>query len=432
MSIGRAVVLILGVIVFGPAIPPAYGCDCLNPGAACSEFAKVDAVFAGRVRSIDNQRIEFAVSEAFRGIKGPTATLRQTGSNCDYQFTIGQEYFVYAYEGVDAGPLHASICSRTGLLSQSADDLAYARRVSALPADARARLTGSVVRWQRSPVRREPFRVAGVPVVLTDAVRTFRVDTDRKGRFQFSGVPFGKYDVRVEAPPGFRFNGQQPVNLLDANECTPLTLGVGYDGRVTGRVLKANGENVGGVALTILQTTAANALPLGQTRTSIDGRFELQGVDPGSYFLRIDAAPGGIGGARFYHGDLPATADGRRAVRLKVGPGKHASVNAIKLAADTPLVTMTGTVVDDQGRPAVGAEVHLSAYPRIPLAPLQRTGPDGRFVVAVVPGGRYSLLVNYHVNDARGRTRALFSGEAKFVGTSSAPPISVALKRRTP
>jgi hypothetical protein len=40
------------------------------------------------------------------------------------------------------------------------------------------------------------------------------------------------------------------------------------------------------------------------------------------------------------------------------------------------------------------------AYPRIPLDPLLRTGPDGRFVVAVVPGDRYSVLVNYHVTDA--------------------------------
>jgi hypothetical protein len=388
MSNGRAIVLILGAILLGPAIRPAFACDCLNPGAACSEFARVDAVFAGRVLSIDSQRIEFAVAEAFRGIEGQTVVLQQSGSNCDYPFKIGQEYFVYAYEGVDGGPRHASICSRTRLLSESDEDLAYARRVSALPADARARLTGSVVRWQRSPMRHGPFRVAGVPVVLTEAARTFRVETDREGDFQFSGLPFGKYDVRVEPPSGFRFNGHQPVNLLDSNECTPLMLGVGYDGRVTGRVLDADGQNVGGVALTILQTTAANALPLGRTRTSMDGRFDLRGVDPGSYVLRIDAAPGRIGGARFYQDDQPATADGERASRVKVGPGKHASVNTITLPSDTPLVTVTGIVVDDEGRPASSAEVRLMAYPRIPLDPLLHTGPDGRFVVAVVPGDR--------------------------------------------
>jgi hypothetical protein len=54
MSNGRAIVLILGAILLGPAIRPAFACDCLNPGAACSEFARVDAVFAGRVLSIDS------------------------------------------------------------------------------------------------------------------------------------------------------------------------------------------------------------------------------------------------------------------------------------------------------------------------------------------------------------------------------------------
>jgi len=121
---------------------------------------------------------------------------------------------------------------------------------------------------------------------------------------------------------------------LDPRGCTPLTLGVAYDGRVIGRVLNADGREVGGVALTLVQTTAANALPQAQTRIAIDGRFELDRVQPGSYFLRVDAAPGVPGGVRFFRGDLPATGDARRAVRVRVGAGKRVAVGTIDLPAD--------------------------------------------------------------------------------------------------
>jgi hypothetical protein len=216
---------------------------------------------------------------------------------------------------------------------------------------------------------------------------------------------------------------------LDPRGCTPLTLGVAYDGRVIGRVLNADGREVGGVALTLVQTTAANALPQAQTRTAIDGRFELDRVQPGSYFLRVDAAPGVLGGIRFFRRALPATGDARRAVRVRVGAGKRVAVGTIDLPADTSLVTMTGNVVDDQGRPAAAAEVYLMDYPHIQLEPTQRAGDDGRFVIAVVEGHRYFVIVNGYISDARGRTRASFSGRATFVGGSSAPPISVVLKR---
>jgi hypothetical protein len=426
MQTARAFFLAL-VAMFGPGTP-AYACDCITPGSACSEFARVDAVFAGRVVSLEDRRVEFAVSEAFRGITGARVTLQQSGSNCDYRFDNGHDYFVYAYEGVD-GQLTASICSRTGPLSRQREDLGYARRMAALPPGTRARLTGSIVRLQRHANGYKSSSVSFLPVVLEDGVRRFTASADRNGRFQFADVPFGRYEVRVDVPPGFAFNGHAPVNLWDPHGCEPLTLGIEYDGRIVGRLLNADGGHVGGAAVTLVRTTAANALPLIQTRTSIDGRFELQRVQPGSYFLRIDTTPG-AGGFRFYRSNFPATPVVGQAVRVSVGAGTRVNVNDIELPNDITLLTMTGIAVDDQGRPAAGAEVSLVEHPgRILLAPSQRTDSNGRFIVAVVKGQRYAVLVNHHTTDARGRTRASFSAEVPFVGSPSSPPISVVLQR---
>jgi hypothetical protein len=101
VATGTAVLLAAGS-------PGAHRCECFGAGDACAEFARVDAVFAGRVRSIDDGRVEFAVTESFRGIHQPTVVLYQPGSTCDFPFDVGKQYFVYPHEGFD-GRLTASI-----------------------------------------------------------------------------------------------------------------------------------------------------------------------------------------------------------------------------------------------------------------------------------------------------------------------------------
>jgi hypothetical protein len=123
------------------------------------------------------------------------------------------------------------------------------------------------------------------------------------------------------------------------------------------------------------------------------------------------------------------TPNHREALKVSVGPGRQVQLNDVTLPKSMLLVTMKGVVLDDQKRPAAGAEVHLlTDHGRIPLRPFQRTGADGAFAFAVVEGHAYKVLVNYDTRDARGWTLETFWGEVTFNGTS-ASPLVIQLRR---
>ena len=103
------------------------------------EIDKFDAVFAGRVVSIehsfdpnklpshgDHTTIGFQVSAVWKGAvnQGVAVTTPPTGGSCGFAFEEGEEYIVYAYDNADSdGGYSVNICSRTALLVDAQEDL---------------------------------------------------------------------------------------------------------------------------------------------------------------------------------------------------------------------------------------------------------------------------------------------------------------------
>ena len=118
----------------------AHACKCVEPGPPSEEMEKFDAVFAGRVVSIehnfdpnsttlgpgDRTTIGLDVSTVWKGAvhEDMYVTTPPTGGSCGFTFTEGEEYILYAYDSavLDEG-YSVSICSRTALLSQAQADL---------------------------------------------------------------------------------------------------------------------------------------------------------------------------------------------------------------------------------------------------------------------------------------------------------------------
>ena len=118
----------------------AYACKCAEPGPPLEEIGKFDAVFAGKVISVqhsydpegktvtpdDRSTIGFEVSAVWKGVVHETTyiTTPPTGGSCGYTFVEGEEYIVYASDSHYGDDSYtASICSRTALLSAAQADL---------------------------------------------------------------------------------------------------------------------------------------------------------------------------------------------------------------------------------------------------------------------------------------------------------------------
>ena len=117
-----------------------YACKCAEPGPPLEEIGKFDAVFAGKVISVehsydpegktvtpdDRSTIAFEVSTVWKGVIHETTyiTTPPTGGSCGYTFVEGEEYIVYASDSHYGDDSYtASICSRTALLSAAQTDL---------------------------------------------------------------------------------------------------------------------------------------------------------------------------------------------------------------------------------------------------------------------------------------------------------------------
>ena len=117
-----------------------HACKCAVPGTPSEELETSQAVFAGRVVSIqhsfdpnaasvspeDRTTVGFEVSTVWKGIvyEDMYITTPPTGGSCGFTFIEREEYIVYGYDSnYDDGGYTVGICSRTALLGLAQADL---------------------------------------------------------------------------------------------------------------------------------------------------------------------------------------------------------------------------------------------------------------------------------------------------------------------
>lgn len=128
--------------------PTAHACSCIETKPPLDELARVDAVFAGQVTSIeesppradgtissaDPTTVTLTVDEIWKGpvVETIAVTTEREEDSCGYDFVVGGRYLVYAIDlenfdhglYVDQSGLYTNLCSRTRLLDAADEDLA--------------------------------------------------------------------------------------------------------------------------------------------------------------------------------------------------------------------------------------------------------------------------------------------------------------------
>ena len=132
--------LLLAILWFLITVGQVYACKCAEPGSPTEELEKSDAVFSGRVFSIDHSydpdaksvtpedrsTIGINVSAVWKGTVHEVMyiTTPPTGGSCGFTFVEGEEYVVYASDSHYGDDSYtASICSRTALLAEAQTDI---------------------------------------------------------------------------------------------------------------------------------------------------------------------------------------------------------------------------------------------------------------------------------------------------------------------
>ena len=245
---------------------------------------------------LENVRVEFEDTIAFRGVEGSTQTVFTASDSaaCGYAFKPGERYVVYAYRSETGRTSHvqASV-PRTRPIAEAAEDLLFFKSLSNTGSP---RVFGSITHSEPgTPTRdgRQYGPVSNVRLTLRSDTATYQAATDAKGRYELTGVPPATYQLIVEPPPEFApyDRPNQTIDLGDSHSCAEKNFVLHFDGRVRGSIRNSTGGPAAGVQVQLMRIEYIDSSDLVETidaTADAAGRFEFSGVTPARYVLGID------------------------------------------------------------------------------------------------------------------------------------------------
>ena len=369
----RTLIVLLGlVITFSLAAYNVNACSCGSAGTPCESFGSADAVFVGTVVSMkENERpkqtdrgdfawmpraFKFSVEHAYLGVAGTEIEISTGygGGDCGFGFKIGQRYLVYANRSKEQ--LITSICTRTKSFSEATLDLAF---LGTLPSAAPGiQIYGTVT--QRG-VKNETIGYPDVVVTVDGESERKEIRVDSKGSFLVNGLRAGTYKVSVRLPENLTtWEPQREITVADRG-CATITWYVTDNGRISGRVVNAEGEPVARILVALAEPDAnPEKEPIKLIHTDEQGRFAFSAIPRGRYVIAVNhnrypppndqtsAYP-----AVFY----PGVTDQAQAQVITVGAGEKLSELEIRILSKKPVSVVSGTVVWSDGSPVANAQV---------------------------------------------------------------------------
>ena len=217
-------------------------------------------------------------------------------------------------------------------------------------------------------------------------------DTDFDGRYEIAGLAPGTYFVKAEGGRGgymgvfyggaLDWDGATPVTVTRTSPATGIDFQLELGTSITGRVVDAEtGQPVSRVHVFADANTGRGGG--NGSDTDFDGRYEISGLAPGTYFVKAEGERRGYmrvyyGGALGWNGATPVTVT------------RTSPATGIDFQLDTG-TSITGRVVDaETGQPVAGAEVYAGPEDQGQMS-WSRTDGEGRYVLRGLPTGVMEL-----------------------------------------
>jgi hypothetical protein len=380
-----------------------FACQCAGRALPCEGYWKASAVFIGTVISrttttrksegeFNNRLIHFAVDRAFRNVEGSEVEVATGlgGGDCGYDFRVGGQYLVYAYQTAN-NQLATGICSRTRLLAEASEDLHYLEGL--VKAKNGAEIFGEVRQLDR-PSTVEPTPLSAVKVVIEGSSKRVEALTDEKGHYRVFPLPAGSYKVKVQLPEGLAIhNSEQEVTVSDRG-CAQASFWLQTDTSIAGTVLDAAGHPASELLIELVPLAAGSYAYPEPATTDDQGHYQFKLLQPGRYVLGLKIY--GLAGStyvpypRTYY---PGVSEEAQATVITLAEGQQLNLSEMILPARLFEQFLNGVVVDTDGQPVIGATVWLkeNEYADHDMPYRTTTDSEGRFSFKSYEGIRYHL-----------------------------------------
>ena len=277
---------------------------------------KSHPVFVGTVVSVTDlpQKSEFEflasrkarirVDEPFGGLAADVEEIDVLtgagGGDCGIPFQAGDVYLIDGSVGAD-GRIHAGICSNT----RRVEFANMAVRILRQRRDGRQvpSVVGTIAQSDRNfegfmgthPARPLANTLVRVKALMDGAMFDTRSDTI--GRYEFYGLPTGRYQFAPELPPGtimaeYVGSDGPPIPFeVRVGECQERGISVFASGSIEGRVLDASNKLLAHAFVNILPS-GKQALPKARelywASQGKEGFFKFVHLPPGRYLLVVN------------------------------------------------------------------------------------------------------------------------------------------------
>jgi uncharacterized surface anchored protein len=299
-------------------------------------------------------------------------------------------------------------------------------------------ISGTVVDGESN----DPIRKAVVTLTLEGRPsRWATTRTDAVGRFEFTGLPAGKYHLRaLKANEGTAIYGANSLRELgdlimlgDAETHPAVKLRFLHAASLSGHVYDSDGEPVPNANVNLLRQGRNLGAPVlvnaGNANTDDRGEYRVTNVDPGRYYLRVTPQtwgwPGKLPGghtamlaSQFYGG----ARESKDAAPVHVSGGDSLAGLDFHLISE-PAVELHGQIAGvphpPEPPPAQQAGSNDNLFegapgPQITISPADSgtqnwssttmaQGPDHRFQLPDIPAGHYRLDASF---ESGGKTYA--------------------------
>jgi hypothetical protein len=374
---------------------------------------------------------KFSVEETFSGTRTKEAEVA-TGlgaDDCGYPFVSGASYLVYAYRDEKDGRLYTSSCTRTKRIANASEDLQYLRGLAFTPRT--VTISGKVQRHLSYAGNDAQANVPmeGALLSVEGADQPKEVRTDAAGNFEVTGLKPGTLKLKLHLSDELTAYRSERVLKFESAGCASEVFYVADNGRISGRVLDAEGNPVSGLGVVVLPLTgwATNWY----AKTDQEGRYKASSIPAGEYLVGINVTglPRSIEPAELPKDFLcpnclifveslradeqtvayprlfyPGVFQTAKAERLVLSPRQELRDIDFRLPPRPAESIVKGRVVRTDGTPAAGALVSYRDVTYEDLITLKygvRTNAQGEFSFKAYPGGRYVVEADYSSGDGR-------------------------------
>ena len=398
--------LTFAVVLLCPDL--AAACSCGGTTSVCGSFAAAEAVFVGSVTRVENKTVkgeegrEYIVSqlayvqvdEAFKGVKTPELILRSYGTSCDPQYKEGQRWLFYAYYKKEDKAWSIAACDRSSQLQGAEDDLLFLR---GLPVSSqKTRISGELKTQDSKPLM-------GVKVKLIGESKTQEVFTDKNGVYEAYDLPPGKYFIEPEIPLNLKLSftsrsmstdrSRSQVELKK-NSCAGVDFYFTENTVINGRVLSVDGQPMRNVCVRLLLKDKPAETPFLLDCTKEDGRFSIDEVTLGEYYLVANDDGKISSDEPFPLTYYPGVFQKEKATVLTFASGDKLEGFDIHIPSQRPTRTVQGRLLFSDGRPVEGESVQFTSEADASGQTDEvrtNTDAEGRFKLSVLESSKGTL-----------------------------------------